>query len=213
MLCILTPSGYGDIYQVKNLFKRTDLLNTTSKIKIGCILPPILFTFCGQHGYDPCYKLYFLLQGKLLSNLLQPIWQSDEEIKALESCIDELLCFQEGLFPVSICNLANHQLIHLCNSIREFGNIKCTGTQHGERGNGVLKRLYNNDNKGGVNKHYNLVDKLDRKEKECQNEILSYNMNYINSNDVEEEVTFGKRTSFIWKVSINILIINFVNKY
>ena len=38
-------------------------------------------------------------------------------------------------------------------------------------------------------------------------------MNYINSNDVEEEVTFGKRTSFIWKVSLNILIINFVNKY
>jgi hypothetical protein len=203
-LCILTPYGYGDQYQAKLLFDKGHLLNTTTKIKIGCVLPPMLFCFCGDEGYDPIYKLYFLLQGKLFSKLQQPQWKDEQEIQEMEASLDEYLALHEGLFPLSQGDLVYHQVSHLMNCIREYGSLRCSGAQAGERANGTLKRLYTKDNKGGVNKHYALVERLDYYENKEQKLVFEHENIMPYSKEIPKKNTgtyLDAKCSLVLKVS------------
>ena len=117
----LIPTGFGNDFQLRYLFKQGGLLNSASKIQLLKIMAPVLAAFS---GLDDAYQQFIRMLHHDIVYLFRPFFEGPEEIDMLFLLMVETVVTFEGLFPISEHIHAFHQLTCLVKQLKEYGPIR-----------------------------------------------------------------------------------------
>lgn len=131
---VFHSTGTSGDWEVSKVFSSSGDLKGYAYIVLMMSVMDFLLYCAELHANDiksPYINFYSSL-STAYAKLLSPVFEHNE-VDNLQNEILELVALREGLFPIADCTMILHELVHLPQSIKNTGPLKCSWTLPGER--------------------------------------------------------------------------------
>ena len=171
--CILVPIGCASTFNFSLPFRRSGNLNGDNLFTIFSVL--IDFMMLSVDYIPKAYKTFFHLYSVILNDVLSPV-QSDREIDSLYWRTIEVVCLNEGLFPISESIFMFHTLICIIKRIKLYGPVHGFWAYGGERSLPEIKKFLS---KGGRSHDLTIIKRYHQHERSVIKSAYDFILNDI----------------------------------
>ncbi len=183
--CILLPSGSKDHFNVKNMLNVPSFAKGVEKIRYMCSY----LTFCLSFtDVKTEYLKLFSLCANVCSDIQSPTFDIREDPTSYKECLTvdnlflrvvEMLSLFECMLPDTVQTFANHELLDIVASIKDFGPIHCWWTLAGER---VMHKIKICTPTGGVSPLTTIHNRFVRGEENVLNNFNFKKTDFLDNN-------------------------------